>query len=67
MVSGAARRALEFARRLVFRIRHDEIPRRASALAFSTVLSLVPLLAVIAYLVARTLREEGPATFRMIA
>ncbi len=63
----AARRALEFARRLVFRVRHDEIPRRASALAFSTVLSLVPLLAVIGYLVARTLREQGPATFRMIA
>lgn len=62
-----ARRALEFARRLVFRIRHDEIPRRASALAFSTVISLVPLLAVIAFLVARTLREQGPATFRMIA
>lgn len=61
------RRALEFARRLVFRIRHDEIPRRASALAFSTVISLVPLLAVIAFLVARTLREQGPATFRMIA
>lgn len=67
MVSGAARRALEFARRLVFRIRHDEIPRRASALAFSTVLSLVPLLALIGYLIARTLREQGPATLRLIA
>jgi len=66
-VSGAARRALEFARRLVFRIRHDEIPRRASALAFSTVLSLVPLLALIGYLIARTLREQGPATLRLIA
>lgn len=62
-----ARRALEFARRLVFRCRHDEILLRAAALAFSTVLSLVPLLAVIWYFVARTLREQGPATFRMIA
>ncbi len=67
MVSGPARRALEFARRLVFRCRHDEILLRASALAFSTVLSLMPLLAVIWYFVARTLREQGPATFRMIA
>jgi membrane protein len=67
MVSGPARHALEFARRLVFRCRHDEILLRASALAFSTVLSLMPLLAVIWYFVARTLREQGPATFRMIA
>jgi len=67
MVSGPARRALEFARRLVFRCGHDEIVLRASALAFSTVISLVPLLAVIWYLVARTLREQGPATLRMIA
>lgn len=66
-MTGPARRALEFARRLVFRCRHDEIAWRASALAFSTVISLVPLLAVIWYLVARTLREEGPATLRMIA
>lgn len=66
-MSGPARRALEFARRLVFRCGHDEILLRASALAFSTVLSLVPLLAVIWYFVARTLREQGPATLRMIA
>lgn len=66
-MSGPARRALEFARRLVFRCGHDEILLRASALAFSTVISLVPLLAVIWYLVARTLREQGPATLRMIA
>lgn len=67
MVIHPARRALEFARRLVFRCRHDEIAWRSSALAFSTVLSLVPLLAVIWYLVARTLREQGPATLRLIA
>jgi uncharacterized BrkB/YihY/UPF0761 family membrane protein len=49
VVSAGARRALEFSRRLLFRCRHDEILLRASALAFSTVLSLVPLLAVIWY------------------
>lgn len=53
------RRALAFLRRLFFKAADDGIGLRSSALAFSTLLSIVPLLAVISTFVARGFREAG--------
>jgi len=52
------RAGLSFVHRVVRKLLSDEVPLRASALAFSTITSLVPLLAVISIFVARTLRED---------
>lgn len=40
------------------RVRDDEVTLRSSALAFATILSLVPLIAVMSTFLARTLRED---------
>jgi len=47
-----------FLRRLFQKTLADEVGLRASAHAFSTLLSLVPLLALMTFFVARTLRED---------
>jgi len=55
------RRAIESAKflgRVLAKTHRDEVGLRASALAFSTLIALVPLLAVITIFVARTLRED---------
>jgi membrane protein len=44
----------------------DEVGLRASALAFSTILSAVPLLAAISIFVARTLREDEDRIIELI-
>jgi len=57
----SVRRLARFSRflaRVVAKSRKDEVALRASALAFSTVITAVPLLAGITIFVARTLRED---------
>jgi membrane protein len=57
-VSGSrGRRALAFLHRLLFKSAGDAIGLRASALAFSTLLAIVPLLAVISTFIAQGFRE----------
>lgn len=62
-------RLLAFARLLgdVFtRSQRDEVLLRASALAYTTLIALVPLLATISIFVARTLREDDGRIFELI-
>lgn len=54
-------------RRLVRRSSEDEVGLRSSALAFSTLLSLVPLMAVMSVFVARTLREDDGRMVDLVA
>jgi membrane protein len=53
--------------RALLRAHRDEVGRRASALAYATLVSIVPLLAVVSIFVAETLREDGGRTLRLIA
>jgi len=50
--------SFRFLGRVLRKTHRDEVGLRASALAFSTLIALVPLLAVITIFVARTLRED---------
>jgi uncharacterized BrkB/YihY/UPF0761 family membrane protein len=62
----AAMRALRIARLLWKRIVHDDLPAMASALAYKTLLGLIPILVVVT-LVAKTLmgsRSSRPGTGR---
>jgi len=59
--------AARFVRRIVRRMRDDEVLLRASALAFSTLLSLVPLLSVMTIFVARALREDDGRIIDLVA
>jgi membrane protein len=45
----------------------DAIGRRASSLAYSTLLSVVPLLAVVSIFLAQAMREDNGRTLRLIA
>jgi YihY family inner membrane protein len=51
--------AARLAGRVLAKSHRDEVGLRASALAFSTLISAVPLLAVVSIFVARTLREDS--------
>ncbi|KAB2962489.1 MAG: YihY family inner membrane protein, partial [Thermoanaerobaculia bacterium] len=53
--------------RALLRAHRDGIGRRASALAYATLVSIVPLLAVVSIFVAQALREDGGRTLRLIA
>jgi len=53
--------------RALVRAHRDGTGRRASALAYSTLLSLVPLLAVVSIFVAQAMREDDGRTVRLIA
>ncbi len=57
---------LRFAGRVIAKSSRDELGLRSSALSFSTLLSLVPLLAVISTFVARTLREDQERIFNLV-
>lgn len=54
-------------RRTARRMSDDEVMLRASALAFSTLLSLVPLLSVMSIFLARTLREDQGRILDLVA
>ena len=58
--------ALAFLRRVVAEGRRDEVLLRASALAFSTLTSLVPLLAVVTIFVARALLEDDGRMVKLL-
>ena len=58
MVSARRRGALAFLHRLFLKAGSDSVGMRSSALAFSTLLSIVPLLAVISTFVAQGFRES---------
>ncbi|MEZ5314064.1 MAG: YhjD/YihY/BrkB family envelope integrity protein [Thermoanaerobaculia bacterium] len=58
MVTARRRAALAFLHRLFRKANQDSVPLRSSALAFSTLLSLVPLLAVISTFIAQGFRES---------
>lgn len=58
MVSERRRGALAFLRRLLVKASSDSVGLRSSALAFSTLLSIVPLLAVISTFIAQAFRES---------
>lgn len=53
--------------RALLRAHRDAVGRRASSLAYATLVSLVPLLAVVSIFVAQTLREDDGRTLRLIA
>jgi membrane protein len=57
---------LRFAGRVIAKSSRDELGLRSSALSFSTLLSLVPLLAVMSTFVARTLREDEKRIFDLV-
>ena len=61
------RRALAALGRAAARAHRDGIGRRASALAYATLVSIVPLLAVVSIFVAQTLREDDGRILQMIA
>ena len=53
--------------RALLRAHRDAVGRRASSLAYATLVSLVPLLAVVSLFLAQTLREDDGRTLRLIA
>jgi membrane protein len=53
--------------RALLRAHRDAVGRRASSLAYATLVSLVPLLAVVSIFLAQTLREDDGRTLRLIA
>jgi membrane protein len=65
--AAVARGALGLLGRALVRAHRDGVARRASALAFTTLLSIVPLLAVVSIFVAETLRADDGRTLRLIA
>lgn len=67
VTAGPARRVAAVLGRAAARAHRDGIGRRASALAYATLVSLVPLLAVISIFVAQALREDDGQTLRLIA
>ena len=66
-MSGRLARSLAFAARVLMRAHRDALALRASALAYTTLVSLVPLLATVSFFVARTLREDDGTTLRILA
>ena len=60
-------RVLALAGRALLRAHRDAIGRRASALAYATLVSIVPLLAMVSIFVAETLRQDEGRTLRLIA
>jgi YihY family inner membrane protein len=58
--------SLRFAGRVIAKSSRDELGLRSSALAFSTLISMVPLLAVMSTFVARTLREDQQRIFDLV-
>lgn len=65
--AAAARGTLGVLGRALVRAHRDGTARRASALAFTTLLSIVPLLAVVSIFVAETLRADDGRTLRLVA
>lgn len=61
------RRAVATLVQAAARAHRDGIGRRASALAYATLVSIVPLLALISIFVARTLRDDNGRTIQLIA
>lgn len=62
-----AQRILAFLRRAVRKAHRDRLGITASALAFSSVLSLVPLLALISRFVARAISQDDGRTLKVLA
>ena len=62
-----AQRAVAFLRRAVRKAHNDRLGLVASALAFSSVLSLVPLLALISRFVARAVKQDDGRTLTLLA
>lgn len=67
MSSPRAARLLRFGGRVLRKTHLDALGLRASALAYTTLVSLVPLLATVSFFVARTLREDDRRTFELLA
>ncbi|MEO7795727.1 MAG: YihY/virulence factor BrkB family protein, partial [Thermoanaerobaculia bacterium] len=61
-----AQRAIRFLRRALVKARKDRLGLESSALAFSSVLSLVPLLALISRFVARAIRQDDGRTLKVL-
>ncbi|MEO8197582.1 MAG: YihY/virulence factor BrkB family protein [Thermoanaerobaculia bacterium] len=61
-----AQRTVAFLRRAVRKAHHDRLGLVASALAFSSVLSLVPLLALISRFVARAVKQDDGRTLTVL-
>jgi membrane protein len=61
-----AQRAVRFLRRALRKAHGDRLGLAASALAFSSVLSLVPLLALISRFVARAIRQDDGRTLKVL-
>jgi membrane protein len=62
-----AQRTVAFLRRALRKAHHDRLGLVASALAFSSVLSLVPLLALISRFVARAVQQDDGHTLMVLA
>ncbi|MCC6946105.1 MAG: YihY/virulence factor BrkB family protein [Thermomicrobiales bacterium] len=62
-----AQRIVAFLRRAVRKAHNDRLGLVASALAFSSVLSLVPLLALISRFVARAVKQDDGRTLKVLA
>jgi membrane protein len=58
---------LAFFGRVLAKARRDGLSLQSSALAYTTLLSAVPLLAVVAFFLARTLAEDKGRTVRLLA
>ncbi len=67
MIRGRGAALFALLGRALARANRDGIARRASALAFATLVSLVPLLAMVSLFVAQTMREDDGRTLRLIA
>lgn len=67
MSGGRAAAALDFAWRVLRKAHRDALALRASSLAYTTLVSLVPLLATVSFFIARTLREDDGTTLRVLS
>jgi membrane protein len=65
--SGRLEKSFDFTVRVLRKAHRDALALRASSLAYTTLVSLVPLLATISFFVARTLREDDGSTLRLLA
>lgn len=65
--AGAAQNAALFFRRALRKAHHDRLGLVASALAFSSILALVPLLALISRFVARAIAQDDGRTLKVLA